>query len=323
MRQAGRYLPEYQALRAKAGTFLELCYRPELAVEASLQPWRRFAPDGVVLFSDILVVADALGIPVSFEEAGGPRLEPVREKAAVPEFDEGRFHAHLAPVYETVSRLRSALAGSTATLIGFAGAPWTVATYMVEGGSSRDFAETRRFMAADPMGFALLVANLVEATAAHLVYQAKAGAECLQLFDSWVGVLSGEEFERWCIEPTRAIVERVRQVVPGVPLIGFPRGAGPNYARYAKATGVDGLSIDERVPLDWARDALQRMCAVQGNLDPETLRAGGAAMEAGVLAILAALGNGPFIFNLGHGVLKETDPANVERLAELVRGWRG
>lgn len=321
MRQAGRYLPEYRALRAKAGTFLELCYNPEFAAEASLQPWRRFRPDGVILFSDILVVADALGLAVAFAEGEGPTVEPVRQRAAVPHFEAEAFHRRLASVYETVARLAAALRGTPATLLGFAGAPWTVATYIVEGGPSRDFAATRRFAAEDPDGFASLIDLLVEASAAYLARQAEAGAECLQIFDSWAGALEGEEFERWCIAPTRALIERLRRSGCTAPVIGFPRGAGAGYRRYAAESGASAVSLDERVPLAMARE-LQGTCPVQGNLDPEVLRTGGRAMEEGARAILAALADGPFIFNLGHGVLKDTDPANVERLAAIVRAWR-
>ncbi len=319
MRQAGRYLPEYRATRAKAGGFLDLCYTPELAIEVSLQPYRRFATDAVILFSDILVVADALGRKVSFVEGEGPRLDPLEDVASIPRFEPDRFHAHLEPVYEAVRGLAKTLADGPA-LIGFAGAPWTVACYMVDGGGSRDFGRTKGWAFEDPEGFAQLIERLIEATAEYLIAQARAGAEALQLFDSWAGLLPPDDFARWCIAPAKEIVRRVKDVVPGVLMIGFPRGAGLSYERYGAEAGVDGIAIDPTVPCPWAAAALQPHAALQGNLDPYRLLVGGAGMEDAACSILETLGGGPFIFNLGHGILPATPLENVERLVALVRG---
>ena len=251
MRQAGRYLPEYRALRSRAPDFLKFCYTPDLAVEATLQPVRRFSPSGAILFCDILVVPDALGIEVKFVEGTGPLLEPVRDEGAIPRLDRDAFHSHLAPVYETLERLSQELPKDV-TLLGFAGAPWTLASYMVEGGSSRDFARTKQWAYADRDGFSRLIDVLSEAVAAFLVRQIEAGAQAVQLFDSWAGVLPAVEFSRWCVEPVQRIVKAVRAVAPRTPVIAFPRGAGPLYARVAQETGVQALSLDTTVPLHWA-----------------------------------------------------------------------
>jgi len=323
MRQAGRYLPEYRELREKAGSFLDFCYSPELAMEASLQPWRRFRPDGVIVFSDILVLVDALGVSITFEEGEGPILKPLDWRALPLDLKLSKLHRHLAPVYETLGRLKAELSGTSATLIGFAGAPWTIATYMVEGGASRSFQQTKAFRDQEPAAFGRLIETLVEAVAVHLINQAEAGAECLQLFDSWAGALEGETFERWCIAPTRAIVRKLRSAFPDVPVIGFPRGAGGHYLDYARRTGVNAVSLDESLPLGFARNELQPLVAVQGNLDPEALVEGGTRLKREAEAILRALGDGPFVFNLGHGVRKETNPEHVVELASLIRGWRG
>ena len=319
MRQAGRYLPEYREIRGNVSGFLELCYTPELAVEVTLQPIRRYGFDAAILFSDILVVPDALGQAVRFEEGEGPKLDRLRDVAAIEALSEDGFHEHLAPVYETVRRLSAELPAET-TLIGFSGAPWTVATYMVEGGSSRDFAATRRWGFHDPAGFGKLINLVTGATAAYLCRQADEGAEVLQIFDSWAGVLSEGEFAKWVIEPTAKIVSTIRARHPDIPIIGFPRGAGVLYERYVAETGVDAVSLDSTVPLDWAARHLQDKVTVQGNLDPLLLLGGGAAMEDEIRRILDKLGGGPFVFNLGHGIIKETPPDNVARLVEIVRG---
>jgi uroporphyrinogen decarboxylase len=321
MRQAGRYLPEYRELRAGVNGFLELCFTPALAAEVTLQPVRRYGLDAAILFSDILVVPAALGQPVTFVEGEGPRLDPVADAAGLGRLSPARLHDVLAPVYETVDRVKGALSPETA-LIGFAGAPWTVACYMVEGGGSKDFAAVRTFAFADPAGFARLVELLVDTTAAYLVRQIAAGAETVQLFDSWAGVLPEAAFRRWVIAPTREIVARVKARAPGVPVIGFPRGAGVLYEAYAAETGVDAVGLDPTVPLAWARDRLQARLPVQGNLDPMLLVAGGTALEEGVSAILAALGDGPLVFNLGHGVHLTTPPEHVGALVEQVRARR-
>ncbi len=320
MRQAGRYLPEYRQLRQQAGSFLELCYDPALATEVTLQPIRRFAMDAAILFADILLVPQAMGRSLTFREGEGPVLEPLRRRDEAARLRPEAIHDTLAPVYETLRRLRVELPPAV-TLIGFAGAPWTVATYMVEGGSSRDFANVKRWAFEDPDGFSGVIDALVEATADYLAAQVTAGAEVVQLFDTWAGVLPERDFERWCVQPVRAIAERLRSVHPDVPIIGFPRGAGAGYAGYVAAAGVDAVGLDWTVPLAWARDVLQAQAAVQGNLDPRYLLVRGAAMEAEIERILAALGGGPFVFNLGHGIVPETPPEHVARLAELVRGF--
>lgn len=319
MRQAGRYLPEYREIRGNVSGFLELCYTPELAVEVTLQPIRRYGFDAAILFSDILVVPDALGQAVRFEEGEGPKLDPVRDMAGVEALSEAGLHEHLAPVYETVRRLSVELPPEV-TLIGFAGAPWTVATYMVEGGSSRDFANARRWGLFDPDGFSRLIELVTQATAAYLCRQVEAGAEVLQIFDSWAGVLSEGEFDRWVIAPTAKIVSTVRARHPDIPIIGFPRGAGVLYERYVVETGVDAVSLDSTVPLDWAARHLQDKVTLQGNLDPLLLLGGGEDMDREIRRILELLGSGPFLFNLGHGIIKETPPDNVARLVEVVRG---
>jgi uroporphyrinogen decarboxylase len=317
MRQAGRYLPEYREVRRQAANFVEFCLSPDLAVEVTLQPIRRYGMDAAILFSDILIVPHGLGQAVAFREGEGPVLEPLRSAADLARLDAAGLHERVAPVYETVRRLRGVLPPAV-TLIGFAGSPWTVATYMVEGRTSRDFARTKRWAYGDPPGFAQLIDRLVDATTAYLSAQVEAGAEVLQLFDSWAGVLPERHFRTWVVEPTRRIVAALRERHPGLPIIGFPRGAGHLYGAYVAETGVDAVSLDTTVPLGAARD-LQRRGAVQGNLDPILVVAGGAALEQGVREIRAALADGPFIFNLGHGIVPETPPEHVARLAELLR----
>ena len=318
MRQAGRYLPEYRVLRAKAGGFLDLCFNPALATEVTLQPIRRFGFDAAILFSDILVVPWGLNQKVGFQEGEGPKLDPIREAAGLAALSLDGMVERLAPVYETVARLKQDLPPET-TLIGFAGAPWTVATYMIEGGSSRTFEASRRFATEDKAGFETLMALLIEATVAHLDAQVRAGAEVVQLFDSWASALEGEAFERWVVAPAKRIVSALKEKHPKLPIIGFPRAAGSQYLGYAKATGVDAVSIDQEMPLAFARDVLQPSVAVQGNLDPMVLVAGGQALETRVRAIADALGRGRFVFNLGHGIVPQTPPEHVAKLVELVR----
>lgn len=318
MRQAGRHLPEYRALRAQTSNFLEFCYTPALAIEASLQPVRRYDLDAAILFSDILVVPDALGQKVGFSAGEGPKLDALSPGDRLPEFEPKRFHDHLGPVYETVSGLRAALDPKVA-LIGFAGAPWTVATYMVEGGTSRDFQKIRRWAYSDLGGFGRLIDLLVEATASYLITQIDAGVEAVQLFDTWAGVLPPDQFRRWVIEPAQEIVRRVRIRHPRTPIIGFPRGAGINYVAYAFETGVNGVSLDATVPASWAARALPSSCTLQGNLDNLALLTGGVAMERAARDILSAFASRPFIFNLGHGILPETSPETVQRLVDIVR----
>ena len=311
MRQAGRYLPEYRALRAEAPDFIAFCLTPALASEATLQPVRRFGMDAAILFADILLVPQALGQRVGFGE-DGPVLDAIDAVAGLSLSGMPR----LEPVYETVRLARAALPAETA-LIGFAGAPWTVATYMVEGGGSRDFRRVKAWAYRDPAGFAALIELIAEATVGYLSGQIAAGADAVQLFDSWAGVLPETEFARWVITPTRRIVQQLKQRFPAVPVIGFPRGAGLLHERYVGETGVDAVGLDTTVPLDFAC-GLQRRLAVQGNLDPIALLAGGAALEQAVRTIRRALGGGGFVFNLGHGVLPQTPPEHVAALARLL-----
>lgn len=321
MRQAGRYLPEYQKLRGRQPDFLRFCYTPELAIEATLQPLRRFAPDAAILFSDILVVPDALGREVRFVESKGPVLQPLGGAADVRALRPRRIEEHLSPVFATVRGVAEALPDDVA-LIGFAGAPWTIALYMIEGGGGTDGGRARDWAYRDADGFRALIHVLVEATVIYLRRQIADGAEAVQLFDSWAGLLAADEFRRWVIAPTVAIVDRVRAAYPEVPIIGFPRGAGVLYAEYARDTGVDAVGIDAGVPLDWTKARLQPTCAVQGNLDNYLLKVGGPGLDRATERLLRSLGDGPFVFNLGHGVLPETPPENVSRVADLVREFR-
>lgn len=318
MRQAGRYLPEYRATRARAGSMLDLCLSPELAAEVSMQPIRRFALDAAILFSDILVVPHALGQAVAFREGEGPVLEPVRSAADLARLDAAGIGPALSPVYETVQRLARALPADVA-LIGFAGAPWTVATYMVEGGSSRDFAAVKLWSYRDPEGFGALIDCLVEATIDYLLGQVAAGVEIIQLFDSWAGILPEAAFRRWVVLPTRRIVRSLRARHPALPIIGFPRGAGPLYRDYFRETGVSAVSLDTALPLEFSRDSLQSIGPVQGNLDPLLLVAGGDALREAAGSMVAALGAGPYIVNLGHGIVPQTPPEHVAELVALVR----
>jgi uroporphyrinogen decarboxylase len=317
MRQAGRYLPEYRALRRQAATFLDLCYTPELAVEISLQPVRRFGMDAAILFSDILVVPDALGCTVRFDAGAGPRLTPIRTHDDLRRLALDGFAEHLASVYATVRQLRERLAGETA-LIGFAGAPWTVAAYMVEGESSKEYGRARALAQREPRLFGTLIELLVEATTAHLLAQIEAGAQVVQLFDSWAGVLPEPEFVRWCQAPAARIVAVLKAARPDVPVIAFPRGAGALYPAYQAAVRADALSLDTSVPLGWARRAMPEVC-LQGNLDPVALLVGGRTLRAEAERIVAALAGSRFVFNLGHGVLPETDPAAVADLVGFIK----
>ena len=318
MRQAGRYLPEYRELRAGAGSFLELCYNPELAAKVTLQPIERFGFDAAILFSDILVVPDALGQRVAFVQNEGPVLEPVEDGEAVKSLNRDGFLEHLAPVFETVRLVRAAL-GNEVALIGFCGAPWTVATYMIGGRGSPDQAAARGFAYKDPEAFQELIDLLVDVSVDYLLAQVEAGAQVLQIFDSWAGNLPEGEFDRWCIAPTKRIVDGVRTRAPDVPIIGFPRGVGPLYPRYVKETRIDGVSCDTSLPLQFIKRELQPHVAVQGNLDPLILVNGGKALERRIDEILDVLGDGPLIFNLGHGIVPQTPPEHVALLIERVR----
>jgi uroporphyrinogen decarboxylase len=315
MRQAGRYLPEYRALRARAGGFVEFCLNPALASEATVQPVRRFGMNAAIIFADILLVPSALGQRVEFGE-DGPALEPLIEEVGIAGL-RWSGTSSLDPVYETVRRSRAALPEEVA-LIGFAGSPWTVATYMVEGGATRDFRRVKAWAYRDSQGFAALIELIAEATVGYLSAQIAAGADVVQLFDSWAGVLPESGFERWVVEPTRQIVARLKERFPAVPVIGFPRGAGLFYPRYVAQSGVDAVSIDTTMSYGFAREELQRRVVVQGNLDPVALLVGGEVMAREVREIRRALGGGPFIFNLGHGVLPQTPPEHVAELARLL-----
>jgi uroporphyrinogen decarboxylase len=317
MRQAGRYLPEYRALRQEAPSFLELCYTPELAAAITLQPVRRFDMDAAILFSDILVVPDALGCAVRFEEGAGPKLGSVQTRDDLRRLDLGGLLERLAPVYATVRRLRGLLAADKA-LIGFAGAPWTVAAYMVEGEAAKEFARARALARREPALFGALIELLVEATTTHLLAQIEAGAQVVQLFDSWAGVLPESEFKRWCEQPAARIVAALKAARPDVPVITFPRGAGALYPSYQAAVAAAGLGLDTAVPLRWARRALPGVC-LQGNLDPIALLVGGGTMRAEAERIIADLAGTPHVFNLGHGVLPETDPQAVADLVDFIK----
>jgi uroporphyrinogen decarboxylase len=318
MRQAGRYLPEYRQVRRKVSSFLDLCRTPELAAEVTLQPLKRFDLDAAIVFSDILVLPYALGQKVEFAEGEGPRLEAIRDAAGISGLSLRSLSDALAPVYETVERVTGALPTGI-PLIGFCGAPWTVATYMVDGQGSKDQAEARLWAYRDRATFQHLIDLLVEASADYLVNQVKAGASALQIFDSWAGSLPEDEFARWCIAPTERLVELVKAKVGDVPIIGFPRGSGALAERYLKETGIDAIGCDTSQPIDWIRDRLQTLGPVQGNLDPLLLVVGGEELDRRVKAILTTLGRGPFIFNLGHGIQPDTPIENVERLIRLVK----
>jgi uroporphyrinogen decarboxylase len=319
MRQAGRYLPEYRALRAKTDGFLDLCFNPKLAAEVTLQPIHRFGFDAAILFSDILVVPHALGQRVTFETGEGPRLDALQEPSALQRLRSEIDHDKLKPVYETIARVKAELPPAIA-LLGFCGAPWTVATYMIAGCGTADQLPARLFAYRHPEAFATLIDILIEASASYLQEQFAAGVDAVQIFDTWAGVLPPDEFRKWCIEPTARIVAAVRKEVPTARIIGFPRGAGTKLPLYLKSVPVNAVGLDWMMELGFARDHIQSQRTIQGNLDPLALLAGGAALDRATDAILEAFGKGPFIFNLGHGVLPETPVGHVERLVSRVRG---
>lgn len=319
MRQAGRYLPEYREVRAKAGGFLDLCFNPELAAEVTLQPIRRFGFDAAVIFSDILVIPYALGRSVRFEVGEGPRLEPMDDPAKVATLAAQADFVKLKPVFEALRIVRGALDPKIA-LIGFCGAPWTVATYMVAGQGTPDQAPARMMAYRHPEAFAKIIDVLVESSIRYLLAQLEAGANTLQIFDTWAGVLPPAEFARWSVEPTRRIVEGVRAKVPDAKIIGFPRGAGAQLPGYVEATGVNAVSIDWTAEPAFIRERVQSRVAVQGNLDPLALIAGGSALDRAVDNVLANFAQGRFIFNLGHGIQPETPIDHVEQMLKRVRG---
>jgi uroporphyrinogen decarboxylase len=316
MRQAGRYLPEYRALRAEKGGFLDLVQDSGAAAEVTLQPIRRFGFDGAILFSDILMVPFALGQDLRFEAGEGPRLSPPLVDSTLARLESAR--ERLEPVYRTVEKVAECLPEAT-TFLGFAGSPWTVATYMVAGQGSRDQSEARRLAYRDPPAFQAIMAAIAGLTVDYLSRQVESGVEAVQLFDSWAGSLSPAQFEAWVIAPTAALVADFKARHPDVPVIGFPKGAGGKLAAYARETGVDAIGLDETVDPAWADSALPPGMPVQGNLDPLALIAGGEALESGVSRILSSLAGRPHVFNLGHGILPDTPIPHVEKLIELVR----
>ena len=318
MRQAGRFLPEYREVREKAGSFLDLCYNPRLAFEVTMQPVRRFGFDAAILFSDILVVPHALGRDLRFEEKKGPILDPLSINE-IENLNVERAQERLAPSFETLSLLKTALPRDT-TLIGFCGAPWTVATYMIAGHGTSDQAPARLFGFSHTEAMKSLLEILADVSADYLINQVKSGAEVLQIFDSWAGVLDEESFDSYVIYPINRIVQRIRKVFPEVPIIGFPKGAGALYGNFVRKTGVTALGLDWSVPLSFAKK-LQQITPVQGNLDPLRLVSGGVALEKGIETILENLGQGPLVFNLGHGITPQTPIKNVERLVKLVRNF--
>jgi uroporphyrinogen decarboxylase len=318
MRQAGRYLPEYRAVRAKVPNFLDLCFTPELASEVTLQPIRRFGLDAAILFSDILVVPHALGQNVTFSAGEGPLLAPAMNAREIARLGKRIDLAALNPVFETIRLVRASLAPQVA-LLGFCGAPWTVATYMVAGRGSSDQAPARLLAYRDPKTFAALIDILVEASSEYLIGQFAAGVDAVQIFDTWAGVLAGEDFDRWCIEPVRQVVANVRGRVPSAKIISFPRGAGTSLPRYVERVAVDAVGLDWMIDRAFARDQIQSVRPVQGNLDPLVLLGGGSALDRAVDAVLEAFAAGPFIFNLGHGILPETPIGHVEQMLARAR----
>lgn len=323
MRQAGRYLPEYREVRRTAGSFLNLCYTPELAAEVTLQPIRRYGFDAAILFSDILVVPDALGQEVRFVEGEGPRLDPITTEKELTRLNPEGVSEKYGTVCETVARLKQDLPQGT-DLIGFCGAPWTVATYMVGGRGSPDQAAARTWAYRDPDGFQRLIDMLVATSIEYLSQQVEAGADALQIFDSWAGSLPQAEFERWVIQPTIQMRRELARRHPDTPVIGFPRGAGPGSLRYVEQTGVDAVSCDTAMPLSYMADTLSAAgIAVQGNLDPLLLVLGGDALDRAIDALLDAMRGTRFIFNLGHGIVPQTPPEHVAQLVERVRGSTG
>jgi uroporphyrinogen decarboxylase len=322
MRQAGRYLPEYRELRAKAGGFLDLCFTPEFAAEVTLQPIRRFNFDAAIIFSDILVIPYALGRSVRFEAGEGPRLDPLDTPDKVGTLAAHADFSKLEPVFEALRRVRRELAPQIA-LIGFCGAPWTVATYMVAGQGTPDQAPARMLAYRHPEAFAKIIDAVVENSIIYLLGQLRAGADVLQIFDTWAGVLPPREFQRWSIEPTKLIVEGVRKQVPDAKIIGFPRGAGASLPSYVEATGVNAVSIDWATEPSLIREKVQSRVAVQGNLDPLVLIAGGAALDRSIDEVLSNYAGGRLIFNLGHGIQPETPIAHVEQMVKRVRAYKG
>lgn len=320
MRQAGRYLPEYRELRAESNGFLDMCYTPEKAAEVTLQPIRRFDMDAAILFCDILVIPDALGITVEFVKGEGPKLDAHDTPERIRSIELGDVTKHLAPVYDAVDRIATALPKDK-TLIGFCGAPWTVATYIVEGGGSRDFVKTRTLALQHPEAFQHLLDVLVDASVAHLVAQVDAGAEVVQIFDSWAGILPEGEFERWSVAPIRNLINKFKALCPGVPVIAFPKGGGMRYATFALETGADAVSMDMTMPLD-AMQMMAETVTVQGNLDPLVLAYDKQRAIDDTKRLLEAMRGYPFVFNLGHGIIPQTPIDHVEAVSKIIRDWK-
>ena len=319
MRQAGRYLPEYRATRAQAGDFLKLCYNSELAAEVTLQPIRRYGFDAAILFADILLLPQALGADLWFENGEGPRLSTITTMAGVQALKPAdAIHDHLAPIYETLRILTRELPQET-TLIGFAGAPWTVASYMIAGRGTRDQAPAHALKAGDRATFAALIDRITEATIEYLSMQVQAGAEVVKLFDSWAGSLKGQDFTDFAVKPTARIIAALKARHPGLPIIAFPREAGAGYVGFAKATGADCVALDNSVSPEWAAANVQTDGCVQGNLDPRHMVTGGQALIDATLRVKQAFATGPHIFNLGHGSTPDADPDNVALMIETVR----
>ncbi|WP_321448119.1 uroporphyrinogen decarboxylase [uncultured Cohaesibacter sp.] len=321
MRQAGRYLPEYRATRAEAGSFLSLCYNPDLACEVTLQPIRRFGFDAAILFSDILVIPDAIGRSVRFVQGEGPQLDPISAEE-IKDLDPSIVLENLNPVFEAIGKIREGLPGET-TFLGFCGAPWTVATYMIAGHGTPDQAPARLFARKHPEAFHALIDVLVEASILYLVKQLQSGADAVQIFDSWAGVLDDALYLSASRDPIARIVAGVRTQIPDAKIIGFPKGAGVRLVDFVEATGVNAIGLDWTVPLDWARDVLQPKVALQGNLDPTLLMSDERHLDESIDRIMASWSNGPFIFNLGHGISPQGNIDLVHRLIQRVRSYRG
>lgn len=321
MRQAGRYLPEYRAVRAGQPDFIAFCLNPEAAAEVTLQPIRRYGFDAAIVFADILLIPYAMGQKVWFEKGEGPKLDPLIPGEAATRLSLDKVRGILAPVSETLRRVKADLP-ETCALIGFAGAPWTVATYMIEGGGSKDRWKARSLAWSDPDAFDAMMDMIADATALYLIDQANAGADALKIFESWAEGLPAPLFDRVVIRPTRRIVQKVRAAGVDVPIIGFPKGAGPHCVRYARQTGVDALALDHGLDTDWARENLPQDLPVQGQLDPAVLKAGGPALDGEIDRLLSAWAGRPYVFNLGHGINPDVPPEHVERLVARVRSQR-
>jgi len=319
MRQAGRYLPEYRATREKAGSILNLCFNPELAAEVTLQPIRRFGFDAAILFSDILVIPYALGRRLEFVTGEGPKLDPIEDPQTAQAIRREVDHGVLGPIYETIQRVKADLPADV-TFLGFCGAPWTVATYMIAGRGTPDQEPARLFAYRHPDVFNDLIQTLVKASSEYLIAQFKAGVDAVQIFDTWAGILPPEEFARWCIAPVRQIILNVRDEIPNAKIIAFPRGAGSALERYTRELPIDAVGLDWMIDKTFARERVQSIKPIQGNLDPVALIAGGRALDESIDAVMRAFSDGPFIFNLGHGITPQTPIAHVEQMLKRVRG---